>query len=226
LPGCVALFGLLTALVKQSLALPAHAVRPCFYLRIHRSVFLALLDVDTAPVGRSAYFGLKAAECAGIAGVAVIILGVFTAIGSLTGKGVSAHMTAMVIFMVQALASIGMALGVGLTTLLRSNGVEIELPPKPEPKPKPEPVQAAYPPQAYPPGYPPSSIHRISAPAVSTGISAQQYPPAYPPQQQARLQSRHPHHTGASPEEDKGRSNAVHVARYPGECTPERSKPR
>ncbi|MBN1944948.1 MAG: hypothetical protein JW797_04690 [Bradymonadales bacterium] len=159
--GGIALFGLLTVIVEAgALKFILMLLVLGFIFFSIAPVYLRTLEASSSTIGRAGYYGLKAAEAAGLAGIAVIVLGIFTAIGSLTNKGQFTHMICMVLFLVQAVTSIGMAVGLGLTTMLRANGVELELPPEPQPKP----VQPAYPPgqppypgypQGYPQGYPP-----------------------------------------------------------------------
>ena len=160
-------FALLTAFidnrVMQGLAMLSGAGVAFFSIV---PVYLSLLSADTGPLPRTGLISLKGAECAGIAGVGIVIIAAFTGLGMLFGK--TGPILVGAVFVVQALAGIGMAVGAGLTNLLRTNDIELEAPPPPPPPAvEPQPAdpyaqqQQGYPPQqqGYPPqeqqGYPP-----------------------------------------------------------------------
>lgn len=163
-------FALLTAFIEsgvmQGLAMLC-AAGVAFFSIV--PVYLSLLSADTGPLPRTGLISLKGAECAGIAGVGIVIIAAFTGLGMIFGK--MGPILVGAVFVVQALAGIGMAVGAGLTNLLRTNDIELEAPPPPPPAAEPQPVD----PYAQQQGYPPQQ---------QQGYPPQEQQQGYPPQQQ------------------------------------------
>lgn len=176
----VALFGLLSAFAD------AKILAFLLLLSVSALLFFSLvplyfdtLSADRDPLPRSGRLALRGAEAAGLAGVAITVMAVCLALGILFGgSGPTAGLGAAVslfgvilILLVQAMAGLGIAAGVGLSNMLRQNGVELEAP-----APPPQPVAQDY---AQGQGYqqPPQQYQQPQQGYQQPQNYQQQYPP-------------------------------------------------
>ena len=122
-------------------------------------IYLETLTADTSPLPKTGRVGLRAAEAAAMAGMATAIVVLFAGLGAMAEEGSIITFALLILaFLVQGVAALSIAVGVGLTNLLRNGDVVLEAPPPPKPKAAPQPQ--AYQQQAYgpaPQGYPPQA---------------------------------------------------------------------
>ena len=139
-------------------------------------IYLMTVSANDSPLQKTGHIGLRAAEGAGLAGMALTVALLCTALGVLFEQSGASRKIDLVVLvlLVQAIVCTAIAVGVGLTNVLRSADVVLDSPPPPKARPVPQ----AAPHQAY------------QQPADQQQAYAQQQQ-AYAQQQQAYAQQQH-----------------------------------
>ena len=180
--GCLAglaLFSFLNAVIRaEFLVFLLMLITAAFVFVTIAPIYLQTLSSDTSPLPRTGHIALRAAEAAGLAGLATVIAVLFGGLSILAKESsIPTFIVMILVFGVQATVCLAIAVGVGMTNLLRNQDVVLESPPPPQPKAAP-PQQYQQPPQQY---QQPPQQYQQPPQQYQQPPAAEAQPPAYQP---------------------------------------------
>ena len=183
----IALFSLLNSVVDASfLVFVLLVITAGFVVVTIGPIYLETLTADTSPLPKTGHVALRAAEAAGMAGIATAIVVLFAGLGALAEESsIAVFRVLFSVFLVQAVVALTIAVGVGLTNLLRNADVVLEAPPPPKPKPVAQPQAYSQPyaqqPAQAPPGQAPPPAQTAPPAQEQPAGQAEQAAPQEPP---------------------------------------------